>query len=151
MVVRAGMADRETVGLLGINIDRRFTIMFAIAAVVAGLAGLMYTPINAPNYHMGMDFLVLSFVVVVVGGMGSLTGAFLASLLLGAIQTFAVGLEYSLADLFRLFGVSSGFQAGILKDLLRIQIAHTGPILPYLIMVFMLIFRPKGLMGTRET
>jgi branched-chain amino acid transport system permease protein len=56
MVVRAGMADRETVGLLGINIDKRFTIMFAIAAVVAGLAGVMYTPINSPNYHMGMDF-----------------------------------------------------------------------------------------------
>ncbi|MFQ5437767.1 MAG: branched-chain amino acid ABC transporter permease, partial [Paracoccaceae bacterium] len=64
MVVRAGMADRETVGLLGINIDRRFTIMFAVAAAVAGLAGVMYTPINSPNYHMGMDFLVLSFVVV---------------------------------------------------------------------------------------
>ena len=70
MVVRAGMADRETVGLLGINIDRRFTIMFAVAATVAGLAGVMYTPINSPNYHMGMDFLVLSFVVVVVGGIG---------------------------------------------------------------------------------
>ena len=66
MVVRAGMADRETVGLLGINIDRRFTIMFGIAAAVAGLAACMYTPINSPNYHMGMDFLVLSFVVVVV-------------------------------------------------------------------------------------
>ena len=77
MVVRAGMADRETVGLLGINIDKRFTIMFGIAAAVAGLAGVMYTPINSPNYHMGMDFLVLSFVVVVVGGMGSLPGAVL--------------------------------------------------------------------------
>jgi hypothetical protein len=74
MVVRAGMADRETVGLLGINIDKRFTIMFAIAARGRGLAGVMYTPINSPNYHMGMDFLVLSFVVVVVGGMGSLPG-----------------------------------------------------------------------------
>ena len=61
MVVRAGMADRETVGLLGIDIDRRFTIMFGVAAAVAGLAGVMYTPINSPNYHMGMDFLVLSF------------------------------------------------------------------------------------------
>ena len=79
MVVRAGMADRETVGLLGINIDRRFTIMFGIAAAVAGLAGVMYGPILAPNYHMGMDFLVLSFVVVVVGGMGSLPGAISAA------------------------------------------------------------------------
>jgi branched-subunit amino acid ABC-type transport system permease component len=75
MVVRAGMADRETVGLLGIDIDRRFTAMFGIAAIVTGLAGVMYSPILSPNYHMGMDFLVLCFVVVVVGGMGSLPRA----------------------------------------------------------------------------
>src|SRR3546814_19328150 len=89
MVVRAGMQDRETVGLLGINIERRFTVVFGIAAVVAGLAGVMYTPILPPNYHMGMDFLVLSFVVVVVGGMGSLTGAVAAGFLLGILQSFA--------------------------------------------------------------
>ena len=89
MVVRAGMADRETVSMLGINIDKRFTMMFGIAAAVAGLAGVMYTPINPPNYHMGMDFLVLSFVVVVVGGMGSLPGAVLAGFLLGILESFA--------------------------------------------------------------
>src|SRR5690606_1916682 len=89
MVVRAGMADRETVGLLGINVERRFTIVFGIAAVVAGLAGVMYTPILPPDYHMGMDFLVLSFVVVVVGGMGSLAGAVSAGFLLGSLQSFA--------------------------------------------------------------
>lgn len=89
MVVRAGMADRETVGLLGIDIDKRFTIMFGLAAVVAGLAGVMYAPINSPNYHMGMDFLVISFVVVVVGGMGSLPGAVLAGFVLGVLQSFA--------------------------------------------------------------
>ena len=89
MVVRAGMADRETVGLLGINIDKRFTIMFGMAAAVAGLAGVMYTPINSPNYHMGMDFLVLSFVVVVVGGMGSLPGTVLAGFLLGILESLA--------------------------------------------------------------
>jgi branched-chain amino acid transport system permease protein len=57
----------------GINIQRRFTIVFGLAAAVAGVAGAMYTPILPPDYHMGMDFLVLSFVVVVVGGMGSLS------------------------------------------------------------------------------
>jgi branched-chain amino acid transport system permease protein len=82
MVVRAGMHDREMVGLLGINIQKRFTIVFGLAAVVAGLAGVMYTPILPPDYNMGMDFLVLSFVVVVVGGMGSLGGAVAAGFLL---------------------------------------------------------------------
>ena len=89
MVVRAGMADRETVGLLGIDIDKRFTIMFAIAAAVAGLAGVMYTPITPPTYHIGDGLLVLSFVVVVVGGMGSLPGAVLAGFLLGIVESFA--------------------------------------------------------------
>ena len=88
MVVRAGMHDRETVGLLGINIERRFTIVFGIAAIVAGLAGVMYTPILPPDYHMGMEFLVLSFVVVVVGGMGSLPIAVAAGFLLGILQSF---------------------------------------------------------------
>jgi branched-chain amino acid transport system permease protein len=80
MVVRAGMADRETVGLLGIDIDRRFTIVFGLAAVVAGTAGVMYTPILSPDYHMGMDFLVLR---------GSLGGAVTAGFLLGILQSFA--------------------------------------------------------------
>ena len=125
MVVRAGMADRETVGLLGINIDRRFTVMFGIAAAVAGMAGVMYTPINAPNYHMGMDFLVLSFVVVVVGGMGSLGGAVAAGFLLGILQSFASMNE--------------------VKTLLP----GIDQIIIYLIAIVILLVRPRGLMGRK--
>ncbi|MFK7868452.1 MAG: branched-chain amino acid ABC transporter permease [Roseobacter sp.] len=125
MVVRAGMADRETVGLLGINIDKRFTIMFGIAAAVAGLAGVMYTPINSPNYHMGMDFLVLSFVVVVVGGMGSLSGAVLAGFLLGILESFA----------------SMAVVLDVLPGLNQIVI--------YLVAIIILLTRPRGLMGRR--
>lgn len=125
MVVRAGMADRETVGLLGINIDKRFTIMFGIAAAVAGLAGVMYTPINSPNYHMGMDFLVLSFVVVVVGGMGSLPGAVLAGFLLGILESIA-----SMAVVLE-------FLPGI------------NQIIIYLVAIIILLTRPRGLMGRK--
>ena len=128
MVVRAGMADRETVGLLGINIDIRFTIMFGLAAVVAGLAGVMYTPILPPNYNMGMDFLVLSFVVVVVGGMGSLPGAVLAGFLLGVLESFASMNE-----------VKSFFEALYLPSIDQIVI--------YLIAIIVLLTRPRGLMG----
>ncbi|MGM0740812.1 MAG: branched-chain amino acid ABC transporter permease [Pseudomonadota bacterium] len=125
MVVRAGMADRETVGLLGINIDRRFTIMFGIAAAVAGLAGVMYAPINSPNYHMGMDFLVLSFVVVVVGGMGSLPGAVLAGFLLGILESFA-----SMNEVKSIFpGIDQ--------------------IVIYLVAIIILLTRPRGLMGRK--
>ena len=122
MVVRAGMHDRETVGLLGINIERRFTIVFGIAAVVAGLAGVMY-PILPPDYHMGMDFLVLSFVVVVVGGMGSLPGAVAAGFLLGILQSFA----------------SMNEVKTILPGIDQIII--------YLVAVVILLVRPRGLMG----
>ena len=125
MVVRAGMADRETVGLLGINIDKRFTIMFGIAAAVAGLAGVMYAPINSPNYHMGMDFLVLSFVVVVVGGMGSLPGAVLAGFLLGILESFAS------------MSIVLEFIPGI------------NQIIIYLVAIIILLTRPRGLMGRK--
>jgi branched-subunit amino acid ABC-type transport system permease component len=125
MVVRAGMADRETVGLLGIDIDRRFTIVFGMAAVVAGLAGVMYTPILSPDYHMGMDFLVLSFVVVVVGGMGSLPGAVVAGFLLGIVQSFASMNE--------------------VKNI----IPGIDQIIIYLIAVVVLLIRPRGLMGRK--
>ena len=123
MVVRAGMADRETVSLLGINIQRRFTIVFGLASVVAGLAGVMYTPILPPDYHIGMDFLVLSFVVVVVGGMGSLEGAVLAGFLLGVLQSFASMNE--------------------VKSLLP----GIDQIIIYLIAVIVLLVRPRGLLG----
>ncbi|MDA9019851.1 branched-chain amino acid ABC transporter permease [Flavimaricola sp.] len=125
MVVRAGMADRETVGLLGIDIDKRFTLMFGLAAAVAGVAGVMYTPILSPNYNMGMDFLVLSFVVVVVGGMGSLPGAVLAGFLLGILQSFASMNE--------------------VKSLLP----GIDQIIIYLVAIFILLTRPRGLMGRK--
>jgi branched-chain amino acid transport system permease protein len=125
MVVRAGMADRETVGLLGIDIDRRFVVVFAMASVVAGLAGVMYTPILSPNYHIGMDFLVISFVVVVVGGMGSLGGAVAAGFLLGILQSFA-----SMSQIIE-------FLPGI------------NQVVIYLVAVIVLLTRPRGLLGRK--
>lgn len=125
MVVRAGMADRETVGLLGIDIDRRFTIVFGLAAVVAGVAGAMYTPLLPPNYQIGMDFLVLSFVVVVVGGMGSLGGAVAAGFLLGILQSFASMTE------------------------IKSIIPGIDQVIIYLVAVVILLVRPRGLLGRR--
>jgi len=125
MVVRAGMADRETVGLLGIDIDKRFTIVFGIAAAVAGLAGVMYTPINPPSYHIGMDFLVISFVVVVVGGMGSLPGAILAGFILGILESFA--------SMRQVIEVIPGINQVVI----------------YLAAILILLARPRGLLGRK--
>jgi branched-chain amino acid transport system permease protein len=123
MVVRAGMRDRETVGLLGIDIERRFTVVFGLAAVVAGVAGVMYTPILPPDYHVGMEFLVLSFVVVVVGGMGSLGGAVAAGFLLGILQSFASMNE------------------------VKAIIPGIDHIIIYLVAVIILLMLPRGLLG----
>ncbi|MCP4126672.1 MAG: branched-chain amino acid ABC transporter permease [Gammaproteobacteria bacterium] len=125
MVVRAGMHDRETVGLLGIDVEHKFTIVFGIGAVVAGLAGVMYAPILPPDYHMGMDFLVLSFVVVVVGGMGSLGGAVAAGFLLGLLQSFASMNE------------------------IKAIIPGIDQIIIYLVAVVIILVRPRGLMGRK--
>ncbi|MEQ8710669.1 MAG: branched-chain amino acid ABC transporter permease [Rhodospirillales bacterium] len=125
MVVRAGMHDREMVSLMGINIERRFTIVFGLASVVAGVAGVMYTPILPPDYHLGMDFLVLSFVVVVVGGMGSLEGAVLAGFMLGILQSFASMTE------------------------VKAIIPGIDQIIIYLVAVVVLLLRPRGLLGRK--
>ncbi|MCW9051920.1 MAG: branched-chain amino acid ABC transporter permease [Motiliproteus sp.] len=125
MVVRAGIHDKETVGLLGINIERRFTIVFGLAAVVSGLAGVMYVPVLPPDYHLGMDFLVLSFVVVVVGGMGSLEGAVAAGFLLGILQSFC-----SLNEI-------------------KAIIPGIDQIIIYLVAVVILLVKPRGLMGKK--
>jgi branched-chain amino acid transport system permease protein len=151
LIIQAALTHPEGVSALGHNVPGVFMLVFGGGCAMAGLAGVIGGNYFITDPGMARMLGPIVFVVVVVGGMGSLTGAFVASLLIGAIQTFAVGLEYSLTDLFRLVGISFSFQGGILKDLFRIQIAHTGPILPYFFMVLMLIFRPKGLMGTRES
>lgn len=125
MVVRAGMFNREQVSMLGINIEKRFTIVFGLAAVVAGMAGAMYTPVLPPDYHIGMDFLVLSFVVVVVGGMGSLGGAVTAGFLLGILQSFASMNE------------------------VKSIIPGIDQIIIYLVAVVVLLALPRGLMGRK--
>ncbi|MEP6972210.1 MAG: branched-chain amino acid ABC transporter permease, partial [Betaproteobacteria bacterium] len=90
------------------------------------------------------------FVVVVVGGMGSLSGAFLASLLIGVIQTFAVAFDYSLATLAGQLGLP--LSQGVLDNTyVKMTLSQVAPILPYLFLVLMLIFRPRGLLGTRES
>ncbi|MDF2094438.1 branched-chain amino acid ABC transporter permease [Aquibaculum arenosum] len=125
MVIRAGMEDRQTVGFLGINIQKRFTVVFGIAAVVAGVAGVLYSPIVSPNYHLGMDFLVLSFVVVVVGGMGSIPGAVLAGFLLGIVESFA-----SMAAVTRV-------------------LPAIDQVILYVVAIIVLLTLPRGLMGRK--
>ena len=150
LIIQAALTHPDGVSALGHNVPAVFMMVFGGGSALAGLAGVIGGIFLITEPAMAATLGPIVFVVIVVGGMGSLTGAFVASLLLAAIQTFAVGIEYSLGDLFAVFGlhVDAG---GLLGDIWRIQLAHTGPILPYLFMVLMLMFRPKGLMGKRES
>lgn len=144
LVIQAALTHPETVEALGHNVPRVFMLVFGGGAALAGLAGVVGG--NAFVTEPGMAATVGSviFVVVVVGGMGSLSGAFVASLLIGVIQTFAVGIDTSLSGLFGISPQTFGY------PLWKLKISQIAPILPYLFLVLILIFRPKGLLGTRE-
>jgi branched-chain amino acid transport system permease protein len=135
---------------LGHNVPRVFMTVFGVGTGLAGLAGVIGGSTFVTEPAMAATVGSIIFVVVVVGGMGSLGGAFLASLLIGVVQTFAVAFDYSLLMMLQNFGVqvSSAMQN---NSLLKLTISQVAPILPYLFLVLILIFRPKGLLGTRET
>ena len=150
MIIRAALSHPEMVGALGHDVPRIFTLVFAFGTGLAGLAGVM-----AGNYYItepGMAFSMgpIVFVVVVFGGLGSLGGALAASLIIGLVTTFAVSLNYSIADLLAGIGLTLGNES-IVGGLAHIDLSRIGQMLPYLMMVLILIFRPRGLMGARES
>ena len=147
LIIQAALTKPDMVEALGHNVPRIFMLVFGGGSALAGLAGVIGG--NAFITEPGMAAAVGSivFVVVVVGGLGSLAGAFIASLLIGCIQTFSVALSISITDVFALVGVS--LPAG--SQVARLTITQLAPILPYLLMVAILIFRPRGLMGSRES
>jgi branched-chain amino acid transport system permease protein len=149
LVIQAALTHPDMVEALGHNVPRVFMLVFGGGAALAGLAGVIGG--NAFVTEPGMAATVGSiiFVVVVVGGMGSLTGAFLASLLIGIIQTFAVAIDASLMGLLNQLGMSvTSATPGY--SLWRLKVSQVAPVLPYLLLVLVLVFRPRGLMGTRE-
>ena len=149
LVIQAALTHPETAEALGHNVPRVFMLVFGGGAALAGLAGVIggNAFVTEPNMAAAVGSVI--FVVVVVGGMGSLAGAFLASVLIGVIQTFAVAVDSSLMSAVGVLGVTvtpETFGYAVLK----LKISQVAPILPYLFLVLMLIFRPKGLLGTRE-
>ncbi len=149
LVIQAALSHPQTVEALGHNVPRVFMLVFGGGAALAGLAGVIGG--NAFVTEPGMAAAVgpIIFVIVVVGGMGSLAGAFIASLLIGCLQTFSVGLDWKLAGLLERFGWSVSPDSAF-ASISQITLAQTAPVLPYLLMVLLLIFRPRGLMGTRD-
>jgi branched-chain amino acid transport system permease protein len=149
LVIQAALTHPDTVEALGHNVPRVFMLVFGGGAALAGLAGVVGGNTYVTEPAMAASVGSIIFVVVVVGGMGSLAGAFLASLLIGIIQTFAVAMDQSLATGLRAIGMTVTDQT-FGYELLKLTISQVAPILPYLFLVLILIFRPKGLLGTRE-
>ena len=149
-IIQASLTHPEMVGMLGHNVPRIYMLTFGVGSAIAGLAGVIGGNLLTTEPSTAALLGPIVFVVVVVGGMGSLVGAFIASLLIGLIQTFAVAFNYSFADFLYLFGIKLD-QTPALRDLFSITITQVAPALPYLLLVLMLIFKPKGLMGVRES
>ncbi len=149
LVIQAALSHPQMVEALGHDVPRVFMLTFGGGTALAGLAGVIGG--NAYVTEPSMAALVGSiiFVVVVVGGMGSLAGAFVASLLIGLMQTFAIGIDWAPIALLQSLGVS--VDAGTpLYGVWTLKLSQIAPVLPYLLLVLILILRPKGLMGTRE-
>lgn len=137
MLIRAGASNRRMVEALGVDIRMLFTLVFAAGAAMAGLAGLMIAPITEASIGMGNEILIVAFVVIVIGGIGSVQGAFFGAMLVGLIDTLG---------------------RAFLDDLLGLVLSHQAAetsapaisaMLIYILMAVILYFRPKGLFGVR--
>ena len=150
LVIQAAIGHPEMVSALGHNVPRVFTTVFAAGTALAGLAGVIGGNYQVTEPAMAFTMGPIVFVVVVFGGLGSLTGCFIASLLMGLIQTFAVVIDYSLADLLKLVGLTVSSSTPF-HEVLTVPLPRIGALLPYILLVLILMFRPRGLMGTRDT
>ena len=146
MMIRAALTHGEMVGHLGHNVPRLFMGVFGFGCALAALAGVIGGPLLATEPGMAATLGPIVFVVVVVGGMGSLQGAFYASLLIGLLQTFFVAIDASLADVFNALGANLDPYG----EVGRISLATLAPMTPFILLVLILIFRPRGLMGELE-
>jgi branched-chain amino acid transport system permease protein len=146
LIVQAALSRPDMVQALGHDVPRIFTLVFGGGSALAAIAGVIGGNAFVTEPAMA-DALGPIVFVVVVGGLGSLAGAFIASLLIGILQTFMVGTNYSLVD----FARSVGIQIHSAPALARLSLTQLAAIMPYMLMVAILIFRPRGLMGARET
>jgi branched-chain amino acid transport system permease protein len=150
LIVQAALSHPHMVAHLGHNVPLVFMLVFGVGSGLAAIAGVIAGPALVTQANMAALLGPILFVVVVVGGLGSLSGAFVASLLIGLLQTFAVSVNVSLADVFGLIGFRPAPDSA-LKDIWGVTVAQIAPILPYLLLVLVLILKPSGLMGTRDT
>lgn len=149
LIIQAAISHPHMVANLGHNVPLIFTAVFGVGTALAGLAGVIAGPVLTTFPGMALVLGSIVFVIVVIGGLGSLPGAFLASLLIGLLQSYAIAANVGMPDLLALLGLEFP-RSHPLDDLWTLNLAQIAPILPFLLLVLVLIFRPTGLMGKRE-
>ncbi|MFW5825238.1 MAG: branched-chain amino acid ABC transporter permease [Marinobacter sp.] len=147
LIIQGALSRPDMVGALGHNVPMVFTLVFAFGCALAGLGGVV------GGIHFvtdpGMAFMMgpIVFVVVVLGGLGSVPGALVASLIIGIVQTFFLSVDFSLADSIGNLGIED---AGFFGVLWHMEATRIAPVIPFLLLVLTLIVRPRGLFGKRE-
>ncbi|MCA1300181.1 branched-chain amino acid ABC transporter permease [Stappia indica] len=151
LMVQAALSHPDVLWALGHNVPRLFMLVFGGGVALAGLAGVIGGNYLVTEPGMAHQMGTILFVIVVFGGLGSLLGAFLASILIGILQTLMVAFDGTLTDLVVGLGGAAPQATGPFHEIWTITPANLAPVLPYLLLVVLLIVRPRGLLGTRET
>jgi len=149
LIIQGALTYPNIVAALGHNVPLVFMMVFGFGCALAGLAGVLAGNVLGTEPAMAVQLGPIVFVVIVVGGLGSLNGALVASLFIGIMQTTAVSYDVSINDFLSLFGVSVDVESAW-HTLVDLTVAQVSPILPYLLLTIMLIVRPRGLFGVRD-
>lgn len=153
MIIQAALSYPRTVEALGHNVPLIFMGVFGVGTALAGVAGVIAGPVLGTFPGMAFVLGSIVFVTIVIGGLGSLWGALAASLLIGWVTTFAKSYNVQMSDIFNAVGIATpdNLNDNIFRDLWTVTSPQIADILPYILMVLILIFRPAGLFGKRES
>ena len=149
LIIQAALTHPQIVASLGHNVPKVFMLVFGLGCALAGLAGVLAGNTLGTEPSMAFSLGPIVFVVIVVGGLGSIKGALVASILIGILQTTAISLDLSINNFIELIGFTVDIES-LWHILIDLTISQIAPILPYLVLVLMLIIRPRGLFGNRD-
>jgi branched-chain amino acid transport system permease protein len=149
LIIQAALTHPHIVASLGHNVPKVFMLVFGLGCALAGLAGVLAGNTLGTEPSMAFSLGPIVFVVIVVGGLGSIKGALVASILIGILQTTAISLDLSINNFIELIGFTVDIES-LWHILIDLTISQIAPILPYLLLVLMLIIRPRGLFGNRD-
>ena len=149
LIIRAAVALPDNVAALGHDVPRIFMWTFGFGTALAGLAGVIGGNMLGTEPAMAIQLGPIIFVVIVIGGLGSLGGALIAARFIGVMRDVAITYDFSMTPVFASFGVEADYES-LWRDIINLTSGQVAPVLPYLLLVLVLIFRPRGLFGTRD-